>query len=110
MDSANRKRLKSAYQDRPVIGGVYMIQCAANGRRWIKSTRNLEGQRNQFAFAASTNLCPEPGMREEWNRYGAQAFSFAVLEELKKKEGQTDRAFSEDLEVLLEMWLEKNGM
>jgi hypothetical protein len=109
MDSANRKRLKSAYQDRPVVGGVYMIACAEADRRWIKSTKNLEGQQNQFAFSASTNLCPDPGMREEWNRYGMRAFSFSVLEELRKKEGQTDRAFAEDLELLLQMWLEKNG-
>lgn len=107
MDSAKRKELKSAFKEQPAVGGIYRIRCTGNGRAWVKSTKNLAGQKNKFAFAVSTNSFPEPGMRAEWMEYGAQSFSFDTLEELKQKETQTEREFAEDIDVLLEIWLEK---
>ncbi|MDF2512713.1 MAG: hypothetical protein K0S04_2579 [Herbinix sp.] len=47
-------------------------------------------------------------MRSDWEAHGAASFSFTVLEEITKKETQTDREFNEDLKLLLEMWNEKS--
>lgn len=46
-------------------------------------------------------------MAQVWKQHGASAFSFEVLEEIEKKEAQTDREFSDDVAVLLELWTEK---
>lgn len=105
----NRRELKNRYKNRTVTGGVFCIRCAGNGHVWLKSAPDLRGQRNKFEFSVLNNSCPEPGMREEWKTYGPQSFSFAVLEELQKKETQSDAEFAEDLKTLLELWREKQA-
>ncbi|SHO45085.1 GIY-YIG nuclease family protein [Anaerocolumna xylanovorans] len=107
MENFSKKEIKEQYKNRIVIGGVYCIKCNGNGRTWIKSTKDITGQINKLNFFVSTNSCPEPGMYSEWNQYGANSFSFTILEEIKKGETQTDREFAEDICVLYDMWMEK---
>ncbi len=107
MEKLSKKELKEQYKNRTVTGGVYCIKCDDNGHMWMKSTKDLEGQKNRLAFSISTNSCPEPDMLTEWNQYGANSFSFVVLEDMKKGETQTEREFTNDIELLLEMWIEK---
>lgn len=107
MESLSKKELKEHYKNRNVVGGVYCIKCNENGRTWLKSTKDLEGQKNRFQFFVSTNTCPEPSMLTEWKQYGANSFSLVILEELKKGDTQSEREFADDISVLLEMWLEK---
>ena len=108
MDATKRKELKNAYKSKPVIGGVCCTRCSGNGRIWLQATRDVESLRNRFAFAKTTRCCPDPSMRADWEKYGIDAFSFEVLEELKKREEQTPREFADDLNLLYEIWLEKS--
>lgn len=107
MDAAKKRELRNAYKEQPIMGGIYRVQCEGNQRAWIRSARNLEGQRNKYEFAMSIHSCPEPWMRAEWEQYGEASFSFTVLETLTKKETQTEQEYLEDLGVLLNMWTEK---
>ena len=69
MDSAKRKELKNAYKD--------------------KSTSNLAGQQNKFAFSVSTNSCPEPAMQTEWTEYDSdfETFYSNYMEDQKQYAG-----------------------
>lgn len=107
MDELSKKDLKEQYKNREVIGGVYCVKCSGTDNRWVRATADMQGSKNRFAFSVSTNYCPEPCMREAWKQFGAMAFSFEVLEEIKKKESQTAREFSDDVNTLLELWTEK---
>ncbi len=110
MDAYSKKALKAQYKSRTVVGGVFCIRCALADAAWLRSTTDIQGAQNRFAFSVSTDLCPEAYMAQAWKRHGAAAFSFEVLEMLEKKETQSERAFSDDIAVLLQMWAEKlNG-
>lgn len=109
MEKLSKKEIKEQYKNRKVTGGIYCIKCNGNGRIWVKSTKDIAGQKNRFEFFVSTNFCPEPGMNPEWSQYGANSFSFAVLEEIEKGETQTDREFAEDIKLLYDMWMEKQS-
>lgn len=107
MDSEKRKDLINSYKNRVVVGGIYCVECSGNKRKWIKSTRNMQGSRHRFEQAVKLGSRPEPSMMREWREYGIGSFSFVCLEELKKRETQTDMEFADDIKSLYEMWMEK---
>ena len=109
MDSQKRKELANAYKNREVIGGIYCVECSGNKRRWLKSTRDMQGSKNRFMQAVKLKTCPEPSMMREFGQFGIESFSFTSLEELKKKETQTSEEFAADIKALYELWLEKEG-
>ncbi len=108
MDISRKKQLKDNYKSSPAVGGVYRVTCDGNGRSWLKSTVDLAGIQSRFRFAKSTKSCPDPTMREEWTKYGVEAFTLTVLEELKMKPDQTAAEFASDIELLRELWAEKS--
>ncbi len=109
MNAERKKQLRDAYQTRPVVGGVYAISCAGSERRVVRATNDIAGIKNRFEFGLNINGCPDPAMRDEWLAHGTQAFSLDILEELKKKEDQTDKEFNDEIALLLEIWQEKTS-
>ena len=96
-----------AYKERKVIGGIYAIVNSQNGRMLLLSTCDMQGSKNRFEFAKRTGSCINLKLQNDWQEYGNTAFDFTVLEELSKKETQTDKEFEDDVETLQELWTEK---
>lgn len=107
MEKLSKKDLKEQYKNRVIIGGVYCVKCNSNSNLWIRATKDMQGSKNRFVFSVSTNSCPEMCMLEAWKQFGASDFSFEIIEEIQKKETQTEREFSDDVNTLLEIWTEK---
>ncbi|MDD4844432.1 MAG: GIY-YIG nuclease family protein [Anaerotignum sp.] len=107
MEKLLKKALKEQYKNRVLIGGVFCVKCNGNLNFWLRATTDIQGSKNRFLFSLSNNSCPEPSMIVAWNQFGGSAFSFEVLEEIQKKETQTEREFSDDVNTLLEIWTEK---
>lgn len=107
MDADKRKRIKDDYKSKVAVGAVYAIECGGTRRRIIKSTTNIDGIKNRFQFALKTKSCPDPALRDEWLKFGSDAFSLVVLEELRMKEDQSAGEFADDIKLLYELWLEK---
>ena len=107
MKPQNKKDLLAAYKQRKQIGGVYAVTNTITGKSLVLASADIGGIQKRYEFAEMTGGCFHPKLQQDVNRFGAGAFSFAVLEEMEKKSPQTDREFAEDLEVLLSMWLEK---
>ncbi|MDK2967429.1 GIY-YIG nuclease family protein [Lacrimispora sp.] len=107
MENPTRKALKEQYKNRILTGGIYRIQCSGDKSYWLRASLDMQGSYNRFAFSKKTDSCPEICMLKAWKIYGADAFSFEIVEKLEKKETQTQRQFSDDINTLLELWEEK---
>lgn len=106
-NSERRKELISRYKQQKDTGGICVIKNTKNGRYLLTAEKNTQGSRNRFAFSQSTGSCVTLKVQQDWKEYGPAAFTFEVLEEMEQKETQTDREFTEDLSLLLELWREK---
>jgi len=107
VEKQTRKEMQAAYKEHKVIGGICAIKNMANGKMLLSAVVDIQGYKNRFAFSKSTGGCVSTKLQKDWNEFGADAFTFEVLEELIKKETQTPKEFNDDIETLKEIWLEK---
>lgn len=101
-----KKELKQRFKDTDVEAGVYQIKNRMNHKILIGSTRNLKTL-NGIRFMLETNgYTTNKELQEEWNQFGKDAFTFSILEKLKKK----DEPYFNEKEALAELeekWLEE---
>lgn len=107
MKNQNRKELLTAYKERQVTGGICAIKNTENGKMVIAAVNDLQGYQNRVDFARTTGGCLDLRLQKDWEKYGADAFTLQILEQLEKGKTQTLQEFSDDIKTLRDMWLEK---
>ena len=109
METQNKKMIQDAYKERIVTGGVYAIKNTTNDKNLLLSTNDLQGSKNRFDFSKKTGSCVNLKLQADWDEFGADAFIFDTLDILEKTVAQTQKEFSDDLKLLLEIWLGKTA-
>ena len=100
-----KKELKLQYKEIKVEAGVFQIKNNRNGKLFIGSTRNFKTL-NGLKFMLEMNTHNNKQLQDEYNQYGKDAFTFEILEKLKKK----DTPYFNEKEALSELetkWLEE---
>jgi hypothetical protein len=105
--SRTRAELKRDYKESPPAAGVYAVRNKENGKVLVGAAMNMQGALNRWRFELSNGSHQKyPGLQEDWNRHGAGAFSFEVLDTLERsKDPGVDPA--EELKVLEALWLDR---
>lgn len=100
---SRKEELKQMAKEIKIEGGVFQIRNNRNGKILLESTRNFKTM-NGHEFSLRMGSFKNKELQQEWNEYGADAFSFEILEKLKKKEtGYFDE--KEELRKLKDKWL-----
>ncbi|KAA0562229.1 GIY-YIG nuclease family protein [Rossellomorea aquimaris] len=103
----DRKReLKQQYKETPVEAGVFQISNQQNNKIYIGRTKNLKTLNGIKFMLENNGFTTSKALQTEWNQYGKDAFTFELLEKLKKNDDPfvTEK---EALDELEEKWLEK---
>jgi len=103
----NRKEMLMTYKERKVIGGVYVIKNTENGKMLLLSGTNLQSCKNRFEFSQKTGSCVNLKLQQDWKKLGGDIFTFEILEEVEKKDTQTEKEFIEDIKLLEQILIEK---
>lgn len=60
--------------------GVYVITCTANGKQYVGSSRGIERRWRVHRWSLNRNSHYNPHLQRSWNKYGSNAFVFALVE------------------------------
>ena len=101
--SANLRR---AYKESPRQAGIFQIKNTHTGRILLGSSTNLHGPLNKHRFMLSIGSHDNAVLQKDWNQFGADAFTFEILEIVKPS---NDPLFNldDELTLLEQIWLEK---
>ena len=101
-----KKELKHQYQEIEIVAGVYQIKNNVNGKLFVESTRNLKTI-NGVKFTLNNNTHMNKELQSDWDNFGKEAFSFEILETLKKDESDPYFNEKEALKAMEQRWLEQ---
>jgi len=84
-----RKELKEEFRQIKYRMGVFRITNQVNGKVFIGSSTDLVAIWHAQKFQLNAGMHSNEQLQKDWNRFGPEAFSYDILEELSQKEGET---------------------
>jgi hypothetical protein len=97
-----KSELKRAYKETPKKMGVYRVFNRQSGRSLLECGRDVEARLNRHMTELRFGSHRNRALQEDWNRLGADAFAFEIVELLKPLD-ERDHDPTNDLEALLEL-------
>lgn len=102
----DRKAALRAYKENPPPAGVFRIANTRTGRVLLGSSRNVAGRLNRHRFDLQRGRHADRELQADWNRHGADAFEFALLDPLEPRD-EPGYDPGRDLAALEALWREK---
>lgn len=102
----NRSELKRKYKETPKQAGIFVVTNTSNGKVLLGSSLNLHGPLNKHRFMLSIGYHWLKPLQEDWNKYGADSFTFEIVEVIKPRD-DPDFDVEQELSLLEQIWLEK---
>lgn len=78
--------------------GIYRIYCTASGKSYLGSALNLSDRFIRHRYLLSVGKHHSVRLQNAWDKHGAEAFEFRVLEYVEK---------AEDLTIREQVWLDR---
>lgn len=104
MDKNRRRELQEQYKELKTYMGIFQIKNNVNGKIFIDSTRNLKNQWLTIKWQLEAGRHANSQLQKDWKEFGAEAFTYGVLEE---KETDKIEDIRWELKQMEKQWLEK---
>jgi hypothetical protein len=105
-DPVDRRALRREYKETTRPAGLFAVRNTVDDRLLVGTSVDLPGMLNRQRFQLQMKCHPDKALQADYDRLGADAFSFEVLDRLEPAtdSGQDIRA---DLATLRDIWLAK---
>ena len=102
----DRKEIVRRYRETPRPAGVYRVVHRPTGRTLLGASVDAPAMLNRIRAQLSMHGHPSRTLQAAWDADGEAGFDFEVLDLLPPGDDRA-RNVSDDLETLLELWVEK---
>ena len=102
----DKSEIKRAYKQSKRPMGVYRIRSSQNDKVFIGFATDLEARFNRHKAELKFGNHRNRELQEIWDSNGESTFEFGILDMLDQEEG-ADASPDEELQVLMDMWIEK---
>ncbi|OYX13269.1 MAG: hypothetical protein B7Z15_07855 [Rhizobiales bacterium 32-66-8] len=86
MRTEDRKAAVTAYKERKIERGLYAVRCTSSGEVWIGGSPDLSKIQNRLWFTLRHGGNTHRSLQAAWDAYGADAFTFEIVERLVAEE------------------------
>lgn len=107
MNTDRKKELKRQYKELKKPMGVFIIRCKSDNKCLIQTSNDLRADINGARVRLEGGFHMFGELQKEWNELGADNFTIEVLDELEYDKDLTKTDYSEELNLLKNMWEEK---
>jgi hypothetical protein len=98
--------MRRQYKETPRPAGIFAVRNVPEDKMLVGQSPDLPGMLNRQRFQLEMGSHPDRELQADWNRLGAEAFVFEVLDELDVPSDPGYQA-SDDLAALRDVWLER---
>ncbi|AEV28194.1 hypothetical protein SpiGrapes_0336 [Sphaerochaeta pleomorpha str. Grapes] len=105
----NKKKLIEQYKMRKPRMGCFALVCNPTGEKFIGAAKDLSIIENSLLFRLSVGaLGQNPYLQTLYAKYGQDAFSLSILEDLPYDKEHPDKDYKSELNTLKELLIESN--
>ncbi len=76
----NKREAKREFKSRKNTKGIFAIRCTASSEVWVGAHGDLPAARNGVWFLLRNGMHHNKQLQAAWNKHGADAFTFDILE------------------------------
>jgi hypothetical protein len=102
-----KKALQVQYKLMKPPMGVFAVINKSTNKYYLESTTNLKTSMNSIRFMLNFGSHPRSDLQSDWKAATADGFTLQVLEQLEYDKDESKTDYSDELELLKSLWIEK---
>lgn len=109
LSSEKKKELQAQYKRMKPDMGIFAVINKSNDRYYLETAKNLKGGINRTEFSLNFGSHTNKELQKDWQELGADRFEIKILEKIDYDEDESKTDYSDDLQLLEMLWIEKLG-
>lgn len=107
LSSEKKKKLQAEYKLMKPDMGIFAVINKSADKYFLEATANLKGRMNSVQFQLKAGNNPNKELQKDWRELGVDKFEIKILEQIEYDEDESKTDYTEDLELLKMIWVEK---
>jgi len=107
LSKERKKELQEQYKLMKPEMGIFAVINKSSSKYYLQVTQNLKGMINSTRFKLDGGMHPNKELQKDWLEIGSDGFEIKILEKIEYDEDETKTDYSEELELLKMMWVDK---